>query len=302
MLTLCYRYMANPRAETREDLLSTIHRALVEVTTLQLAGLPLEIARNATSPTNVDRHRIAKGARFEATTNGRTFLVLEHEELRQAILDYLQPKKIPIQEDAVEEEDQLDTTPLEEAPEEEWMQATRVDDTMETEGLDTTSHEVEVSEDALEEQFQDEVLDDPSAYSPVDESWSQTSLADPELKFAVGSDLPLPLLHILILSQLLKRVMQLTGRRVPDPDINIIRDCKSLLAYLVKKPKPKKLVEALFANEAVDLPNVEIRERRYTPIDREKEIGRWKVIEQELEKRGLPVTGKGFVALGDPIA
>jgi len=58
----------------------------------------------------------------------------------------------------------------------------------------------------------------------------------------------------------------------------------------------------LFANEAVDLPNVEIRERRYTPIDREKEIGRWKVIEQELEKRGLPVTGKGFVAVGDPIA
>lgn len=31
--------------------------------------------------------------------------------------------------------------------------------------------------------------------------------------------------------------------------------------------------------------------RRFTPIDKEKETGRWKVIEEELTRRGLPVTG-----------
>lgn len=96
--------------------------------------------------------------------------------------------------------------------------------------------------------------------------------------------------------------MQLTGRRLADPDIGSIDDIRALLTHLVKKPKPKKLVETLFANDAVDLPNVDILERRYTPIDKEKEIGRWKVIERELKARGLPVTGKGLVAVGDPIA
>jgi hypothetical protein len=41
----------------------------------------------------------------------------------------------------------------------------------------------------------------------------------------------------------------------------------------------------------VELPNVVLRERRWTPIDREKEVGRWKVIVRELKERGLPVTG-----------
>ena len=32
--------------------------------------------------------------------------------------------------------------------------------------------------------------------------------------------------------------------------------------------------------------------RRETPVDREKETGRWKVIERELRERGLPVLGR----------
>lgn len=39
-------------------------------------------------------------------------------------------------------------------------------------------------------------------------------------------------------------------------------------------------------------PNVMVLPRRETPVDKEKEIGRWKVIEQELIERGLPVLGK----------
>ena len=40
-----------------------------------------------------------------------------------------------------------------------------------------------------------------------------------------------------------------------------------------------------------NLPNVKVYGRRVTPIDKEMFVGRWKVIESELKKRGLPVTG-----------
>lgn len=32
--------------------------------------------------------------------------------------------------------------------------------------------------------------------------------------------------------------------------------------------------------------------RRETPVDKEKEVGRWKVIVKELEKRQLPIPGR----------
>ena len=37
--------------------------------------------------------------------------------------------------------------------------------------------------------------------------------------------------------------------------------------------------------------NVTIYNRRVTPIDKEKEVGRWKVIEERLIEKDLPVTG-----------
>lgn len=43
----------------------------------------------------------------------------------------------------------------------------------------------------------------------------------------------------------------------------------------------------------VGMANVVVSGRRVTPIDKEKVVGRWKVIEAELEKRRLPVTGRG---------
>ena len=97
---------------------------------------------------------------------------------------------------------------------------------------------------------------------------------------------------MLTLFQVFKRVMQLTGIRIPDPEIEKICSAKALIGLLVKKPKPKKLAQNLLASKSITgLPNVHIMDRRYTPIDREKEIGRWKVIEEELIKRNLPVTG-----------
>jgi hypothetical protein len=48
--------------------------------------------------------------------------------------------------------------------------------------------------------------------------------------------------------------------------------------------------------DLVQLPNVKIYSRRVTPIDKEVEVGRWKVIVKELEKRELPVTGHRHLA------
>ena len=86
--------------------------------------------------------------------------------------------------------------------------------------------------------------------------------------------------------------MQLTGIRIPDSAINSAHTVRSLLTYITRKPKPAKLFEALAERQdLVALPNVKIFNRRITPIDKEKMVGRWKVIEKELESRGLPITG-----------
>lgn len=85
--------------------------------------------------------------------------------------------------------------------------------------------------------------------------------------------------------------MQLTGRRIPDPDISDITTPISILVHLIKKPKPTRTAEAIMqSNPVAHLPNVHIQDRRYGLIDREMEIGRWKIIEEELEKRGLPAS------------
>ena len=58
------------------------------------------------------------------------------------------------------------------------------------------------------------------------------------------------------------------------------------------KPEPKKLFDSdQLKKVSVDLPNVTIHAGRQTPIDKHKQVGRWKVIEEELINRGLPVTG-----------
>ncbi|KIW47877.1 uncharacterized protein PV06_00533 [Exophiala oligosperma] len=50
-------------------------------------------------------------------------------------------------------------------------------------------------------------------------------------------------------------------------------------------PQPKRKVPRPLG------PNVMVLSRRETPVDKEKEIGRWKVIARELQSKGLPVLG-----------
>lgn len=84
--------------------------------------------------------------------------------------------------------------------------------------------------------------------------------------------------------------MQISGVRIPDPELNRASTTQDLVHTLTIKPKPKKLVETLKTKtELTELPNVKIASRRVTSLDKEKEVGRWKVIEKELMARGLPV-------------
>lgn len=101
--------------------------------------------------------------------------------------------------------------------------------------------------------------------------------------------IPLPLTRRI---QITKRVTQLTGHRLRDPTISSARTLADLYTAYKTKAAPKKLAktaEMMTLRESA--PNVTVKERRQTPIHKEKAIGRWKVIEEELIARDLPVTG-----------
>ncbi|KAG5978324.1 hypothetical protein E4U55_006243 [Claviceps digitariae] len=107
-----------------------------------------------------------------------------------------------------------------------------------------------------------------------DASWKEL-VVDEQLKFAIR-----------------KRLYQLTGVLIPDAKLGAARTVKHLLTLVVKKPTPKKLAEVLEQRSDIQqLANVKVHSRKIGPIEKETSVGRWKVIEKELTKRGLPVTG-----------
>ena len=87
-------------------------------------------------------------------------------------------------------------------------------------------------------------------------------------------------------------MMQLTGNRIPDPIISNASTLADLHNAFKVKEKPKKLAQTeQMQRLKVEAPNVAVHSRRRTPIDKEREVGRWKVIQDELIARDLPVTG-----------
>ncbi|KAI5286518.1 hypothetical protein KEM54_006727 [Ascosphaera aggregata] len=110
---------------------------------------------------------------------------------------------------------------------------------------------------------------------PKNLGFLQLPLADPEIKF-----------------MFLKRVMQLSGHFFPNSELPRLHSVGSVLKYLKKasKPKPKKIAETLLsAEDLTSLPNVKISPKKVSISARETEVGRWKIIEEELIRRGLPV-------------
>ncbi|KAH8128931.1 hypothetical protein FP744_10007622 [Trichoderma asperellum] len=91
-----------------------------------------------------------------------------------------------------------------------------------------------------------------------------------------------------------KRLYQLTGTLIPDAKLAAANTIKHILTLAARDPKPLKLAQVLEKRNAFnELTNVTVHDRKIGPIDREVSVGRWKVIEEELKKRDLPVTGYG---------
>ncbi|KAH7175822.1 hypothetical protein EDB81DRAFT_874644 [Dactylonectria macrodidyma] len=111
----------------------------------------------------------------------------------------------------------------------------------------------------------------------LDASWKDVALTDHHLKFAIR-----------------KRIYQLTGRLIPDSKLGAARTAQHLLTLTVNPAKRsgKKLAELLATQgDLPALPNVTVHRKKVGAIDKEVAVGRWKVITEELTKRGLPVTG-----------
>ncbi|KAK3683128.1 hypothetical protein LTR37_020542 [Vermiconidia calcicola] len=106
-------------------------------------------------------------------------------------------------------------------------------------------------------------------------SWMRTTLRDANIRFAIT-----------------KRLVQLTGKRIPDVTISNATTLEDLFNAFKTKEQPKKLSQTeQLRGLAARVPNVKVSSKRHTPIDKEKQVGRWKLIEQELMARNLPVTG-----------
>ncbi|KAI0096269.1 ribosomal subunit 39S-domain-containing protein [Nemania sp. FL0031] len=119
-----------------------------------------------------------------------------------------------------------------------------------------------------------------------DPSWKSISLADPRIRFAVT-----------------KRVFQLTGQLIPDHQLPSISTVYSLLGALKKPPKPTTLTEELQTRhpDLLALPNVSVAPKRITRGDKEKALGRFKIMQAEFKKRDLPADGHGYVGKGKEI-
>ena len=80
--------------------------------------------------------------------------------------------------------------------------------------------------------------------------------------------------------------------RLSDPLISSATSLNDLYQAYKIKPAPKKLAQSPeLQSLSSALPNITVHRSRVTPIKKEQQVGRWKVIEEELTRRGLPVTG-----------
>ncbi|KAH6678376.1 ribosomal subunit 39S-domain-containing protein [Halenospora varia] len=250
-----------------EEMTAALHRAMVEVFAVKQAGLPLQLASQAAPGPDIT-HDI----QITVTTDGAS-LSYPEEAFKDTLIQSL---STPIHEpEPTESQEDVEADRSEEDPLHDERAPASIDGTTQ-ERQPTESEEDVVADRSEEDPLKSEsVMTYQELIAKWDPSWLQISVEDPDVKFAV-----------------IKRTLQLTGVKVPDAAIRSAKTAKTLLSHLVTPPKPRKLIDALAQQEdLLNLPNVRVYSQRITPIDREKEVGRWKLIEKELEARGLPVTG-----------
>ena len=215
MLMVKHRFMVNPRLENRDAIISTIHRALVEIMTLKEAGMPLEINRRVIRPTSNCMQAVAETAKFTTSENGQASLDID-QDLRQAVQEYTQATTPVVTEEVLQEGNQsgehlMTQENLQEEFEEadvEWRDTANFEEPKaekvepreaeyeevesdQAESQDPESNDVEYQETQLSQIASNEdpiveAPEEPSFFIPTDNSWRQVSLADRSFKFAVG--------------------------------------------------------------------------------------------------------------------
>ncbi|KAI5198517.1 dihydroxy-acid and 6-phosphogluconate dehydratase [Aureobasidium subglaciale] len=97
--------------------------------------------------------------------------------------------------------------------------------------------------------------------------------------------------------KLTKKLRTLVKMNIPDIVMHRATTLKDFQQAIFTKPKPKKLSFALLANdELMANSNLQVRGGRQTAVHKDRNVGRWKLIEKELMNRGLPVFGHGVKA------
>ncbi|KAI9887950.1 MAG: hypothetical protein M1823_000207 [Watsoniomyces obsoletus] len=266
------------------QLTAALHQAVVEVLTLHQAGEPLTELPNV----GPDEH-LTTSVQVAPSDDARgAALVFPADEVHEEILRSLrgpenatgmslaQEEGTEPSSDQLTEHEVAPRGPLDPPEEESNQEKGEVDSSL---LLSEETVAVEDTETPLHEDTPASEVDINQLEAMVvswGDSWLAIPLKDMSIKFAV-----------------VKRVMQLTGTRIADPAIAQIDSVGSLHAQLIRPPPPTKLAQALLDNDHLtSLPNVKVFPRRVTPIDKERVVGRWKVIEKELIARGLPVTGR----------
>ena len=175
--------MEPERVDGRNETILAVHRALVETYALKEAGLPLVMEFNPKNPTDDYAERLAGGATFEQDTNEHMTLVLESEELRQAILECVTPRDHSSDDDRTNDteivEEQQEEMESGEA-EEKASQIVKEDDDF---NLESEGFELPLPD---EESFDLARTGDLATFMPASETWRNVSLEDVAIKFAVS--------------------------------------------------------------------------------------------------------------------
>lgn len=140
--------------------------------------------------------------------------------------------------------------------------------------------------------------DDPLLSSSLEEGgeagvgWLDMPFRDTRLKFQVRSLINRDAKYMTEYAKVSRKVYEKTGLRLADHALqhaHTLRKMRTLLTDTqTKKPGVTKLDVSDLLSE---IQNVEVYSSRVTSIDKEKKVGRWKLIEQALKDKGLPITG-----------
>ncbi|MCJ1306316.1 hypothetical protein MMC08_009136, partial [Hypocenomyce scalaris] len=208
-----YGFMAPSKMTSREEIEAAVRRAVIEVFTLQDAERQLADAVNALDDKVIPDF---ENVTISQSDDGSVVLNFLDTHVREDILQSTDLSRRGPAEEVMETQDEYEAASTKGITEVDAVHATPVGQIM-PEKESTAQQTGEFH---------------PPASTSAESGWGDVSIRDTDLKFAV-----------------LKRVMQLTGTRIPDHAIEDINTAKALIGHLVKKPKPKKLAESLLVNE-----------------------------------------------------